>query len=806
MTRRIEKVAVIGSGIMGGGIAALCAGAGVDTLLLDIVPFDLKDEEKDDPKARNRIVDAGLKNAINSKPPLFMDKKGDLELISTGNLEDDIDQLGDCDLIIEVVVENLKIKQDLFEKVEKAMKPGAIVASNTSGLPLKEMAKGRSQQFKENFLIMHFFNPVRYMKLLELVSGPDTSKDICDFVAQWGETILGKGIVWGKDTPNFIGNRIGVGLISEAFQLLLSEDITIPEFDSTFGPAFGMPKTAVFALTDLVGLDTLGHLMTNSHELLVDDERRDIYKTPEFVKTMLENGQLGNKTKDKGGFYKTVVDPATWKKSKLVLDINTGEYKEFDRKDIPEVIKAAKGLGTLAEKQIKILYDDSKVSQIAWKLAARAFIYAANRVPEICDTVVGIDDAMRWGYALEAGPFETWDNIGVRKSVEKMEADGFPVPENVKQMLAAGNETFYRIENGKKQYYDFSAGEYKDLVLNEKMIFLADLKADSKEVMSNEAASLIDLGDGIFCLEFHTKMNAVNKAMVEFNEKASAYVKENGIGMVIGNQAPGMPGAFSAGGDLGYMGELAKEGKFSEIDQFIKDAQRVVMAARYAPFPVVAAPYGMTLGGGAEICLAADKIVAHCDLFMGLVEIGAGLLPAGGGCTNLWRKIIETVPKSVKLVDYGAFFVPTLLTIAQAKVSKSATGARNNGFLGPKDRIVFNKDYLIGEAKKEVLKMVDDGYVAPQQTKIPVMGREAQAMIDAEMFNMASGGFIPPHMEMIAKKIAYVISGGEAKQGLLVSEQYMLDLEREAFVELWKTENTQKMAAHIFTTGKPLLM
>ncbi|MBU0994306.1 MAG: 3-hydroxyacyl-CoA dehydrogenase/enoyl-CoA hydratase family protein [Proteobacteria bacterium] len=806
MTRRIEKVAVIGSGIMGGGIAALCAGAGLETLLLDIVPFNLKDEEKNDPKARNRIVEAGLQGAIKSKPPLFMDKKNDVSLITTGNLDDDIDKLKDCDLIVEVVVENLKIKQQLFEKVEKVMKPGAIIASNTSGLPLKEMAQGRSQQFKENFLIMHFFNPVRYMKLLELVAGPDTKKDVCEFIASWGEKVLGKGIVWGKDTPNFIGNRIGVGQIGEAFQLLLTEDITIPEFDAIYGPAMGMPKTAVFALTDLVGLDTLGHLMDNSYKLLENDERREIYQKPEFIQKMLENGQLGNKTKEKGGFYKSIVDPATWKKSKLVLDIKTGEYVEFDRKAVPDVVKAAKEKKTLAEKQKAILYDDSRLSQVAWKLAARTFCYSANRIPEIANSIVEIDSAMRWGYALEAGPFESWDNLGVRESVAKMEKDGMPIPNNVKKMLDGGNETFYRIQNGKKQYFDFVSGSYKDLVLSEKMIFLADLKADNKEVMSNEAASLIDLGDGVFCLEFHTKMNAVNRAMVDFNAQAGEYVKNNGVGLVIGNQAPGMPGAFSAGGDLGYMSELAKAGKFSEIDQFIKDAQKVVMGTRYAPYPVVAAPYGMTLGGGAETCLAADMIVAHSDLFMGLVEIGAGLLPAGGGCTNLWRKIIESVPKSVKLADYGAYFVPTILTIAQAKVSGSAAEARNNGFLGPKDRIVFNKDYLIGEAKKEVLKMVDDGYVAPKKTKIPVMGREAQGMIYVEMFNMSQGSFIPPHMELIAKKVAYVISGGEARQGMLVSEQYMLDLEREAFVELWKTENTQKMAEHIFKTGKPLLM
>ena len=413
---------------------------------------------------------------------------------------------------------------------------------------------------------------------------------------------------------------------------------------------------------------------------------------------------------------------------------------------------------------------------------------------------------MRWGYALEVGPFEAWDNIGVKESVAKMEKDGFKVPENVKKMLSGGNETFYKVEGGKKMYFDFASNSYKQVITNESAIFLADLKADKKEVLSNASCSLIDLGDGVFNVEFHSKMNALNGEMVDFFPQANEYVLKNGIGIVIGNQAPGIPGAFSAGGDLKYMGELAKAKKWSDIDGFIKNVHKTMFEIKYSPIPVVAAPYGMTLGGGCEVCLIADKIVAHADLFMGLVEIGAGLLPAGGGCTNIWRRYAESIPDNVKPADWGAYFIPCLLTVAQAKVSMSAAEARNNGFLRPVDRIIFNKDFLIGEAKKEVLRFHEDGYVPPAKTRIPVMGQAAQGMIWAEMFNMSQGGFVPPHMEMISKKIAYVISGGEAKQGTLVTEDYMLQLEREAFVELWKTENTQKMAEHILTTGKPLMM
>ncbi len=806
MVRRIEKAAVIGSGIMGGGIAALLASAGIPTLLLDIVPFDLKDEEKNDPKARNRIVNAGFEATKKAKPALFMSKK-DTDLVALGNLTDDFDKLKECDLIVEVVVENLKIKQDLFGRIEAIRKPNAIVSSNTSGLPLAKMAEGRSKEFKEHFLITHFFNPVRYMKLLELVPGPDTKKEVCDFIAEFGEKILGKGIVWAKDTPNFIGNRIGVQLICEAFKLLETENITVPEVDAMFGPAFGMPKTAVFALADLVGLDTIGHLAENSYELLAKDERRDVYQLPKFVKDMLAKKMFGNKTKDQGGFYKSEIDMATWKKIKKVLDPKTLEQKEFDKKNVPACVGKAKEAKTLADKQKAILFGDDNGSKFAWKLIASAAIYAANRVPEISDTIVGIDDAMRWGYAWEAGPFEMWDNIGLEASVKKMEAEGYKVPENIKKMLAGGNKTFYKIEKGKKFYFDFASNSYKEIVTSPNMIFLANIKADaSKVVESNPSCSLIDIGDGVFNLEFHSKMNAINKDMVDFMGKAADYVYHNGVGLVIGNQAPGIPGAFSAGGDLAFMLGLAKAGKFADIDGFIKEVHKGIMGIRYAPIPVVAAPYGMTLGGGCEVCLACDKIVAHAELYMGLVEIGAGLVPGGCGMINLWRKFIETIPGPAKLTDFGGFFVPAFMNVAQAKVSMSAVQARENGFLGPKDRIVFNKDYIIGEAKKEVLKMLDEGYVAPKKKKIPVMGAEAHGMIWAEMFNMKNGGYITPHMETIAKKIAICMSGGDVKCGTEVDEEYLMTLEREAFVDLWKTENTQKMAEHIMTTGKPLMI
>jgi len=801
MVRKIKKAAVIGSGIMGGGIAALLAGAGVDVLLMDIVPFDLKDEEKKDPKARNRIVEAGLKGATKAKPPLFYSKT-DAARISTGNLEDDFDKLADCDWIIEVVVENLKIKQQLFKRIDGIRKADAIVSSNTSGIPLKDMSAGLSKEFNEHFLGTHFFNPVRYMHLLEIIKGESTSQEVLDFVAEFGEKNLGKGIVWAKDTPNFIGNRIGIHGIGKCIQAMLEDDMSIPEVDALFGPAMGRPKTAIFKTSDLVGLDTMSHVSQNSYDLCPDDEDRGVFDLPAFIKTMVEKKLLGNKTK--AGFYKTDITPE-WKKVRKVMDPKTGDYIETFKASFP-CLDAAKKADTIPEKIKAVLSGDDKGAKFAWKVQAGGFIYAANRIPEISDTVVEIDNAMKWGYNWELGPFESWDAIGLKDSVDRMEKEGMAVPEKIKKMLAAGNTSFYKIENGKTLFYDFATEAYKPVKVNEKALNLANFRAEKKVVLTTPSCSLIDIGDDVYCLEFHSKMNAINKDMVDFMTVAGDYVDKNGVGMVIGNQAGGMPGAFSAGGDLAYMSSLAKAGKFDEIEKFITNVHTGIMSTRYSKYPVVAAPYGLTLGGGCEVCLAADRIVAAADLFMGLVEIGAGLVPGGCGMINLWRRFVESKPSSAKLTDLGGFFLPAFMNVAQAKVSNSAANARANGFLRATDRIVMNKDNLIGEAKKEVLKMLDDGYAAPMKTKIPVLGREGIGMVWAEMLNMKSGGYITPHMEFIAKKIATCMCGGDVPTGTLVSEEHLMKLEREAFVELWKTENTQKMAENIMKTGKPLFL
>jgi 3-hydroxyacyl-CoA dehydrogenase len=799
MKRKIRKAAVIGSGVMGGGIAALLASAGVKTLLLDIIPFDLKDEEKTDPAARNRLVKAGLDTVLLSNPSLIMQKK-DADRISIGNLEDDFDKLADCDWIVEVVVEKLEIKQDLFKRIESVRTPGTIVSSNTSGIPLKAMSKGLSQEFRQHFLGTHFFNPVRYMKLLEIIAGEETLPEVLEFMADYGERILGKGIVWAKDTPNFVGNRIGVHGIVKAMQLMVEEKLTIPEVDALFGPAMGRPKTAMFKTSDLVGLDTLGHVANNTYELVVDDEARESFVIPEFVNQMIEKKFLGKKTKS--GFYKTDLTPE-WKKIRKVINPATLEYEEYESPKFP-CLAEAKNAGTLAERIKAVVYGDDKGAAFAWKAVANNLIYSANRIPEISDSIVEIDNAMKWGFNFEMGPFETWDAIGVEASVAKMEEQGFNVPQNVKQMVASGHTSFYKTENGKRFFYDFISENYKEQVISENIISLAALKANDQVVKSNNSASLIDLGDGVVCLEFHTKMNALNDEIIDYIDEALDHVNSQGAGLVIGNQAGGMPGAFSAGANLFEMRNAAGEGKYSDIEAMVERLQLVLQKAKYAPFPVVAAPYGLALGGGCEVCLASDKIVAHAELYMGLVEIGVGLLPAGGGCLNLWQRMTRSIPDAVTDMDLAKFFIPTFMAIALAKVSTSAADARANGFLTPTDRIVFNRDYLIGEAKKEVLKMLDEGYAPPVKRKIKVFGHAAQGMINTEIFNMQSAGFITEHDAFLAKRIAYVISGGDLSTNSEIDEEVILNLEREAFIDFLKEEKSLARIDHMLKTGKPL--
>jgi 3-hydroxyacyl-CoA dehydrogenase len=799
MQRRINQAGVIGSGIMGGGIAAHLASAGIPTILLDIVPLDLPEAESNDPTARNRIVKSGLDTVLMAQPPLFM-HPDDVRRITIGNLEDDIEKLSTCDWIVEVIIEDLNIKKKLLKEIEPIRKTDAIVSTNTSGIPLKSLAEGLSPEFRHHFMGTHFFNPVRYMKLLELIPGPDTLPEVLTFMAEFGARRLGKGIVWAKDTPNFVGNRIGVQGILKAMHLMQEADLTVTEVDALFGSLMGRPKTAMFKTIDLVGLDTLAHVARNTYDLVPEDEERDSFVLPDFVATMLDKKLLGKKSQ--AGFYKTELTPE-WKKIRKAINLKTFEYEKVNKPNYACLEEAGKAK-SLEEKMKAIVYGRDPGAQFAWQLVANGLIYAANRIPEIADNIVEIDHAMNWGYNFEMGPFETWDAIGLKASVEKMRQEGMPVPEPIALMVEKGNDAFYKWKNGTWVFYDFETGSYQPVPIDSELVVLDTLRNNDQVVKSCPSASLIDLDDGIFCLEFHTKMNTLNREIVEFMVEGKRYVEENGVGLVIGNQAGGMPGAFSAGGDLGYMASLAKTGNFKEMNDFLIMAQQGLQGLRYANFPVVAAPFGITLGGGCEVSLAVDRIVAHAELYMGLVEIGVGLLPAGSGCLNLWKRFVQTIPVPVTDIDLTKYFVPVFRAIGLAQVSKSAADARASGFLLPSDRIVLNRDRLITEAKLEVLKMLAEGYVAPVKQRITVCGEAAQGMINAELYNLHQAKFISDYDLFLARRIGYVLSGGDVRVNSEIDEDILLQLEREAFVDFWKEEKTQARVAHMLKTGKPL--
>ncbi len=619
-------------------------------------------------------------------------------------------------------------------------------------------------------------------------------------MADYGERILGKGIVWAKDTPNFVGNRIGVQGMVKAIQLMVAEKMTIPEVDALFGPVLGRPKTAMFKTADLVGLDVLAHVAQNTYDLVETDEARDSFVMPQFVNTMIEKNLLGKKSGS--GFYKTDLTPE-WQKIRKVIDPATLEYAEYESATFP-CLADAKKAKSLPQKIQAVIYGADKGAQFAWKAVASNLIYAANRIPEISDTIVEIDNAMKWGFNFEMGPFETWDAIGLQKSVARMEKDGLAVPQNVKNMLAAGCTAFYKTENGRRLYYDFASQSYRKQVVSKNIVSLPTLKSTGRVVKENNSVSLIDLGDDVFCLELHTKMNALNQEITEFLPVALETVDANAAGLVIGNQAGGMPGAFSAGANLADVAAAAKDQRFDDLEQMIAGLQYGLLNLHYASFPVVAAPFGLTLGGGCELCLAADKIVAHAELYMGQVEIGVGLVPAGGGSLYLWRKFLKSVPAAVTDMDLAKFFIPVFMSIAMAKVSMSAAEARAYGFLGPTDRIVFNRDHLIGEAKKDVLKMVDEGYAPPIKDRIKVLGQAAQGMVAAQIGDMAHGGFVSEYDAFLAAKIAYILSGGDVRDNAEVADDVILTLERQAFIDLLKQEKTQARIEHMLKTGKPL--
>lgn len=793
---QIRKAAVLGAGVMGAQIAAHLANAGIPSLLLDIVPRELTAEEKakgltlDSPVVRNRIARAGLEAAQKARPAAFFSPELSA-LITVGNFEDDLAKLADCDWIIEAIVENLEIKRSLYERLEPHLHPEAIVSSNTSGIPIRALVEGRSERFRRRFLGTHFFNPPRYLHLVELISTPETDGQVACFMAGFCDRVLGKGVVYAKDTPNFIGNRIGTFALLDTIRVMLEGGYTIEEVDALSGTLIGHAKSATFRTLDIVGLDTAVAVSKNLYAAVPEDEKRETFQVPPQLEEMVTRRLLGDKTK--GGFFRKVKDEI------LTLDLATFEYRPRQKPKFASV-EAAKNIESLPERLRALVYADDRAGQFLWRTISEALIYAANRIPEIADTVVEVDNAMKWGFAHELGAFETWDAIGVEKSVEKMRSEGRAVPANVESMLASGAKSFYRSENGLRQYFDFASGEYKPERVLPGVTILKSLKEQNRVIKKNPGASLIDLGDGVALVEFHSKMNSLGGDSIQMIQFALKEVEKNFAGLVIGNQGEN----FSVGANIMLILLAAQEGDWEEIDAAVRQFQTTTMSLRYSPKPVVVAPFQMTFGGGCEMVLHADRNVADAETYIGLVEVGVGLLPGGGGTKEMAVRAADAVADNPE-ADHFSYLKRNFELAAMAKVATSALEAKHLGLLRPNDQIVMNRDRVIEEAKQAVLTLAREGYRAraPRQDVL-VLGEAALTKFKLGIHMMKRGGYISDHDALIGTKIAEVVSGGRLTRPTRVSEEYLLELEREAFVSLCGTRATQERLAHMLKTGKPL--
>ncbi|WP_075527076.1 3-hydroxyacyl-CoA dehydrogenase/enoyl-CoA hydratase family protein [Sporosarcina ureilytica] len=792
MAYQIKKAAVLGSGVMGSGIAAHLANIGIPALLLDIVPGQLTaDEEKqgltlEDRQVRNRFAAGALQKLTKQKPAPLTSKKN-LSLIEAGNLEDDVDKLKDVDWIIEVVVENLDVKKSLYEKIDAVRSAGTIVTSNTSGISIEAMMEGRSEDFQEHFLGTHFFNPPRYLKLLEVIPASTTAPEVVDFMVRFGEDTLGKGVVIAKDTPNFIANRIGTYGLLVTLREMEKRGYSIGEVDSVTGTLIGRPKSATFRTLDVVGLDTFVHVARNVYDH-TEGEEQQVFDTPEFMRKMVENGWLGAKTKQ--GFYV--------KKGKEILELDreTFDYVPTKKMKTPSIEMAKQQRG-LANRVKTLVYAEDRTGEILWNIFAPTLLYSAELNGEIADDIVAIDNAMKWGFGWQQGPFETWDAIGVKTSVEKMKAEGFEIPSFVQSLLEKGYETFYKEEDG-EQFF-FNGETYESVPVNEKVIDLKQYKKKHGVIKKNSGASLIDLGDGVALLEFHSQSNAIGLDIIQMINFAIEEVEKNYKGLVIGNQGKN----FCVGANLGLILMEAQDDNIFELDYVIRSFQQAMMNIKYAKKPVVAAPFAMTLGGGAEVCLPAAHIQATTETYMGLVEVGVGLIPGGAGNINLYTKHLKGLPNGVD-VDYQNIANKVFETIAMAKVSTSGDEARDNNFLDFADGISVNGDHQIYDAKQVALALYENGYKAPKHEKVPVTGESGYAtlLLGAEAMHLS--GYISEHDLKIAKKLAYVIAGGNVPYGTFVDEQYLLDLEREAFLSLVADPLSQQRMQHMLIKGKPL--
>ena len=797
--RRIRKVAVIGSGIMGSGIACHFANIGVDVLLLDIVPRELNDKEKakgltlEDKVVRNRMVNDSLAAALKSKPsPIY--NIAFAKRITTGNLEDDIAKVKDVDWIIEVVVERLDIKQKVFENLEKHRTPGTLITSNTSGIPIHFMSEGRSEDFQKHFCGTHFFNPARYLKLFEIIPGPKTDQGVLDFLNNYGEQFLGKTSVIAKDTPAFIGNRIGIFSIMSLFHTVKEMDMTVEEVDKLTGPVIGRPKSATFRTVDVVGLDTLVHVANGIEKNCPKDERSALFQLPDFINTMMENKWLGSKSNQ--GFYKKTVSPEG-KKEILTLDLNTLEYRSAERAKFA-TLELTKTIDNVADRFPVLIKGKDKAGDFYRKSFAHLFAYVQNRIPEITDELYKIDDAMKAGFGWQHGPFEIWDAIGVEKGIELMKAEGLETAPWISEMLAAGSKSFYEIKDGATYFYDIPSKSQTKKPGQDSFIILDNIRKQT-EVFSNSGVSVQDLGDGILNVEFRSKMNSIGGDVLAGINTAIDMAEKDFDGLVIGNQGTN----FSVGANIGMIFMMAVEQEYDELNMAIKYFQDTVMRLRYSSIPTVMAPHGMTLGGGCEMTLHADRVVAAAESYIGLVEFGVGVIPGGGGSKEMALRASDMFQKGdVQLNVLQEHF----LTIGMAKVSTSAYEAFDLNILKPgKDIVVVNRDRQIATAKAVARQMADVGYTQPvMRNDVLVLGKQALGMFLVGTDSMEASHYISEHDKKIANKLAYVMAGGDLSEPTKVSEQYLLDIEREAFLSLTTERKTLERIEHMLKKGKPL--
>lgn len=799
MKRIIRKVAVLGSGVMGSRIACHFANVGIEVLLLDIVPKELTAAEQgkgwttEHKAVRNRIVNEALQSALKSNPsPIY--RQSFASRISTGNFDDNMKDIAACDWVIEVVVENLKIKQHIFEQVEQYRKPGTLITSNTSGIPIHQLTEGRSEDFIQHFCGTHFFNPPRYLRLLEIIPSIHTDPEVIRFLTDFGKRVLGKSVVICKDTPAFVANRVGVFGIMDIAHLVEKLDLTVEEVDKFTGPVIGHPKSATFRTSDVVGLDTLVHVANGLYENCPEDESHALFQLPEFMDKLNQNKWLGDKTKQ--GFYKKIKNEQG-KSEILALDLKTFEYRSA-QKVKSATLEMTKPITDLKARLKVLVTGKDKAGAFYRASFSGLFQYVSNRIPEIANDLYQIDDAIEAGFGWEIGPFKTWDAIGVSAGIKMMEAEGKKPAKWVEDMLAAGHETFYKTEKGQSLYYDILSQSYRVIPGTEEVINLDALRAEHT-VFKNAGVSVIDIGNGILNVEFHTKMNAIGGDILAGINKAIDIAEAGYKGIVISNNGAN----FSAGANVGMIFMMAVEQDYDEIDFTVRLFQKTTMRLRYSAIPVVVATHNLTLGGGCEICLHADKVVAHAESYIGLVEFGVGLIPGGGGTKEFAVRISDAHrPDDVDLNVFREKF----LTIGQAKVSTSAHEAFDLGYLRQGiDEVVVSRELLLSEAKAACLRLADAGYQQPvPRTDIRVMGKQALGIVYVGANSMRSGNYISDHDQKISEKLGFVLAGADLSAPTQVSEQYLLDLERKAFVELCAERKTLERLQSILNGGKVL--